>query len=141
MQLAMRFPIRSLAAGSLVAAALWILRCWVLHALDIIVAHARGLPNKRKKNAFLKGDTATLPIPAVCAARATLFHLSIWSESFSCSNAYGGPFQAGMFAPVDSEVTSTDLETEGEMPTALYGCANPSCIQSCPVFTPFYPTS
>lgn len=74
MQLAMRFPVRSLAAGSLLAAALWMLRSWVLHALDIIVAHARGLPTKRKKNVFLKGDTATHSIAAVCAARATLLH-------------------------------------------------------------------
>lgn len=51
----MHSVVRPLAAGSLVAAVLWALRGWVLHALEVVIVYARGLPLKRRKNPYLKG--------------------------------------------------------------------------------------
>lgn len=51
----MHSVVRPLAAGSLVAAVLWALRGRVLHALEVVIVYARGLPLKRRKNPYLKG--------------------------------------------------------------------------------------
>mmetsp|Transcript_13987 Transcript_13987/g.42222 ORF Transcript_13987/g.42222 Transcript_13987/m.42222 type:complete len:538 (+) Transcript_13987:324-1937(+) len=70
-----------LAAYALITTVLWVLRVWVLHALDVALAYARGQRSERKRNIYLQGK----------------------------------------YKPVKDEVTCTDLEVEGKMPTAMFG--------------------
>ncbi len=55
----MQLSVLLLAACSLLWL-LWLLRTPVLHALDVALAHARGLPAKRRNNAYLKGERLSL---------------------------------------------------------------------------------
>lgn len=132
-----------LAAYALITTVLWVLRVWVLHALDVALAYARGQRSERKRNIYLQGDTRghgpeTLLKCALrhnCTTNGRWGHVHLLNEpQQQCPTALLRPvcLHAGKYKPVKDEVTCTDLEVEGKMPTAMFGCAHlPACFLLC----------